>query len=193
MSPAQLPSLLTAPGGRASQPLPKQDYKLPHMLCFSFYFSLRLIHSFFLVFSPFSRFLPYYFNIYSDPVLLSVVPSTSFIFFFPFSPFQATCVNLCAHVTCMDLRASPCLFILTSLERMGGGWMLGKTSPGWCRLCGKQEQSLFPQLDSSLGFFWPVWGTSAAGEANGSGRSLSSHLWPPGVYLPCLSVSSLDR
>lgn len=31
--------------------------------------------------------------------------------------------------------------------------MLGKASPGRCRLCGKQEQSLFSQLESSLAFF----------------------------------------
>lgn len=31
--------------------------------------------------------------------------------------------------------------------------MLGKASPGRCRLRSKQEQSLFSQLESSLGFF----------------------------------------
>lgn len=31
--------------------------------------------------------------------------------------------------------------------------MLGKARPGRCRLCGKQEQSLFSQLESSLVFF----------------------------------------
>lgn len=36
MSPAQLPSLLTAPGGKASQPLP-WDYKRPHMPAFFFF------------------------------------------------------------------------------------------------------------------------------------------------------------
>lgn len=36
--------------------------------------------------------------------------------------------------------------------------MLGKASPGQCRLCGKQEQSFFfssLQLESSLGFSFP--------------------------------------
>ena len=31
--------------------------------------------------------------------------------------------------------------------------MFGKASPGQCSLCSKQEQSLFSQLESSLGFF----------------------------------------
>lgn len=56
--------------------------------------------------------------------------------------------------------------------------MLGKASPGQRSRGRKQEQSLFSQLESSffLGGGGSVRGTSAAGEANETGRPTSSHL-----------------
>ena len=113
MSVAQLPSLLTAPGGRASQPLPRQGYKLPHMLRFSFSFTLRL-------------FIPvpsYHFSTFPFIYLLILLPlipisifSLSLIHVFAISSY--ICEFVCAF---MGVCVFACLFILTSLEWMEGG------------------------------------------------------------------------
>lgn len=89
-----------------------------------------------------------------------------------------------------------CLFILTSLERVsggGGGECLARQVLAEVVSAIHKSSLYSEQSKPSLGFFWLVWGTPAAGEANGTGHSPSSHLWPSGVYLPCLSVSSLDQ
>lgn len=120
MSPAQLPSLLTALGGRANQPLPRKGYKLPHMLHFSFSFSPWLF------ISP-SLVLSIHFPTASDWLLVS-------LFTLVLSP--ACCQSFFFFYSCECICA--CLFILASLWKrrgVGGCWTLGKANP-----CNKQVQ-----------------------------------------------------
>lgn len=81
MSPAQLPSLLTAPEEGQASPFQCKNHKLAHMLHFSFSSLLRLFISFLPLLFISSSFPlpPSCFNIYfSNPIPLSVAPSAFF-------------------------------------------------------------------------------------------------------------------